>query len=157
MLDSFFNEAHFGLAYHFKTPIILTSATVSITVNHLTGNIAPFSFVPNLVSEFSDNMNFFNRIQNTISGVLSMLIHNFMLFPKQEEIYNKYFYNGPALKELVDNITVILINTQPVLETPRPYMPNMIYVGGFHVQEPKKLPQVNNFNIMKILILIYLF
>lgn len=150
ILDSFFNEAHFGIAHHFKAPLILTCGANSIIVNHLTGNPAPYSFVPNLISEFSDNMSFFNRVQNSISGILSIFMHDFILFPKQEEMYNKYFHNVPSLKELADNITIILINTQPVLETPRPYMPNMIPIGGFHVQEPKQLPQVNICNITYI-------
>lgn len=49
--------------------------------------------------------------------------------------------NWPAFSKIRQNISLVLINSHPTINTPRPYLPNMIDVGGLQVnREQDALP-----------------
>lgn len=63
-----------------------------------------------------------------------------MYIPSQESVYKRYFDNLlpkreklPELIELIHNVSLVLINSHPSLNYPRPYVPNMIQIGGAHI------------------------
>lgn len=63
-----------------------------------------------------------------------------MYIPSQETVYKRYFENLlpkreklPDLINLIHNVSLVLINSHPALNYPRPYVPNMIQIGGVHV------------------------
>lgn len=144
IFEAVFNEAHFGIAHHYNAPFIVLSTTGSSPANHYTGNLAPYSFVPNMQMYTSDKMTFAERLTNSALGVFFDLALKYIIFPAQEKIYSKYFPNGPNLNELSKNVSLVLVNSHVCLETPRPYLPNMITIAGYHVDEPEELPKVFN-------------
>lgn len=143
VLESMGNDAHLGLANHFKAPLIATTSSGAQPAYHLVGNPASFSFVPSATFGYSDRMTFIERVYNTLYGISYHLYLNYLYYPLHEDLYRKYFGNdGPSLQEIRKNVSLVLIYSHVCLESPRPYLPNMIPVGGFHVLAPKKLPQV---------------
>nr|AAL48556.1 RE03265p [Drosophila melanogaster] len=64
---------------------------------------------------------------------------------RHEAVYRKYFpkiADKRSLSEITRNFALILVNQHFTMAPPRPYVPNIIEVGGMHVdQQPKALPQ----------------
>jgi UDP:flavonoid glycosyltransferase YjiC (YdhE family) len=139
-----FSESYLGLAHHFGAPVILLHTLGSTPVlNKIIGNTAPPSYVPSLnsFSQTSTEMTFFQRVRNTLHIWYNYVIN----FPKmenlQQELLSKHFPEAPSLQELLTNVSLVFVNSHYSIESPRPYVPNMIQIGGFHVEEPKQLPQ----------------
>lgn len=67
---------------------------------------------------------------------------SFQYVPQQEAIYKSYFnkiapqFVQPALKELINNVSLILVNSHPLLQEPRVPVPaNVIEIGGLHLKQ----------------------
>lgn len=65
-----------------------------------------------------------------------------MYIPSQESVYKRYFENLlpkrerlPNIIELIHNVNLVLVNSHPALHYPRPYVPNMIQIGGAHINQ----------------------
>ncbi|XP_028035352.1 UDP-glucuronosyltransferase 2B31-like [Bombyx mandarina] len=88
-------------------------------------------------------------------------LHNLSFWEKLSELYNHYTFerlwneleekdnelvqsafgiNMPKLNDMVDNISLILLNVHPIWEHNRPVPPNLIYIGGIHQKLQKALP-----------------
>ena len=67
---------------------------------------------------------------------------SYQFIPQQEAIYKSYFNKiapqsvQPALKELINNVSLILVNTHPLMQEPRVHVPaNVIEIGGLHLKQ----------------------
>lgn len=65
-----------------------------------------------------------------------------MYLPSQEIIYERYFGPTqpsdvplPPLIDLIHNVSLILLNSHTAMQYPRPSSPNMLHVGGMHLNE----------------------
>ncbi|XP_075223753.1 UDP-glycosyltransferase UGT5-like isoform X2 [Lycorma delicatula] len=47
----------------------------------------------------------------------------------------------PPLWQIAKNTSLVLVNTHPTLNRPRPQVPAVIDVGGMHIGKPEKLPE----------------
>ncbi|CAG7720590.1 unnamed protein product, partial [Allacma fusca] len=45
--------------------------------------------------------------------------------------------NLPSIQEIERNASIVLMNSQISFNPPRPYLPDMIEVGGLHLVPPK--------------------
>lgn len=62
------------------------------------------------------------------------------MYPDLEELTRKYFnFDFPSLKELERNSSIVLVNSDPMVDYPEPSPPNMIFVGGMQISPPKHL------------------
>ncbi|XP_023172080.2 UDP-glucuronosyltransferase 1-8-like [Drosophila hydei] len=142
--EVFMNEAHYGFAEHFKAPLIaFSSFGASTWSTSLVGTPSPPSYVPHFLLQFSDHMNFLERAHNLIFTAYDHIFHKFYYLPQQEQIYNKYFPNNKqGFDEMRKNTALVLLNNHISLGFPRPYAPNMIEVGGMHINRKRQpLPQ----------------
>lgn len=81
---------------------------------------------------YSDNMSFSQRWFNTILSVYDWALRRFVYIPSQEELTKQYFAHLsplPSMNDLMNNISVIFVNTHRALSPPRPAMP-----GNFGVK-----------------------
>lgn len=136
LLNPLVSEPLLGFSYFYKAPIIIANTQGSMpAVDSMVGNSQPYAYVPSPLVPLTDEMTFFERTQNTLSSVIFGLIGTFLYIPLQNRILHEYFPEAPPLADLTHNVSLILLNSQfSVAETPRPYLPNMIPVGGFHIQ-----------------------
>lgn len=73
-----------------------------------------------------------------------------MYLSSQEAIFKRYFeqfqpkrQSLPPLIDLIHNVSLVLINSHPAIHYPRPYVPNMIQIGGIHIKrDPEQLTPV---------------
>jgi glucuronosyltransferase len=73
----------------------------------------------------------------------SLLCGSFLYLPSQETIYRRYFAdkipNLPPLIDLVHNVSLVLLNSNPVIQYPRSLMSNMVEVAGMHIRPPVEM------------------
>lgn len=89
-------------------------------------------------------MTFLERLENVLYGLAQELGHRLIYLPAHDKTMRKYFGEDlPPLKNIISNTSLVLINHHFSLAFPRPYLPNMVEIGGFHVDKPKPLPAVS--------------
>uniref|UniRef100_A0A4Y0BFN0 UDP-glucuronosyltransferase n=1 Tax=Anopheles funestus TaxID=62324 RepID=A0A4Y0BFN0_ANOFN len=136
VLEIFLNDAFLGFADRFNCPVVgMSTFGASSWVNSLTGSPQPLSYVPHPMSSFTDKMNFWQRLGNVLFTAFDETVLSFMCDPIQQMYYKKYFPNASrSLNQMRRNgVSLVLINSHFSLSFPRPYLPNLIEVGGFHV------------------------
>ncbi|KAH8382856.1 hypothetical protein KR009_005610 [Drosophila setifemur] len=138
--EVFLNEAHFGFAEHFKAPLIGLGTFGAISWNtDLVGSPSPPSYVPHALLKFGDHMSLVERVGNLAFLTFEHVFLNYFYLPRQEELYRKYFPNNKKdLYETRKNAALVLLNQHVSLSFPRPYSPNMIEVGGMHINRKRQ-------------------
>ncbi|XP_075232023.1 UDP-glycosyltransferase UGT5-like isoform X3 [Lycorma delicatula] len=87
-------------------------------------------------------MNFYNRLINAVS-ILMYKLSFYYTFTEtsQNSIKNYLNIDSPSLIELGKTTSLMLVNSHYTLYGSRPFVPNIIEVGGIHVKPAQKLPQ----------------
>lgn len=76
---------------------------------------------------YTDNMTFAQRWYNTIVVIFDAIVRNWIHLPNEERLGQKYFAHLaplPPLKEILQNISVNLVNNHRAISSPRPSMPS---------------------------------
>ena len=104
------------------------------------------SFVPiQVVSSYTDMMTFSERIGNIVQMLRWLMLDLPYL---RDSLVTRYASEMAAatLNFLTSNSKLWLVNSNPVLNYPRPRMPNMVEVGGLTTRPGHKLePDLENF------------
>lgn len=141
VMEEFMNQAFKALAYKYKAPIVSVSPAGAVSwINRIFKNPAPISYVPNVFLGFSGHMTFTQRLINALMTTFDESVHNYITIPKMNELIDKYVPGSPHVDELNDEVALILLNSHVSTNQPVPMLPNMIEIGGFHVDPAKKLP-----------------
>lgn len=91
---------------------------------------------------YTDKMTFPERLKNTIYSHIEDLHFGLVTKRSQRKLYNELFPNAKrSFDDMYHSSSIIFMNTHNAASTPRPYMPNMIEIGGIHVQPAQELPQ----------------
>lgn len=143
--EVFVNEAMLGLGQHFNAPVIgFSTFGTSVWTNELVGTPSPLSYVPHTFLSFNSRMSFAQRLGNTLMTVYQ-LTEYYPFLRQQAAIYDQIFGgpNKPTLQQVRQNVSLVLLNQHVTLNFPQPYAPNMIEVGGIHINrdDPKPLPE----------------
>ncbi|XP_055687900.1 UDP-glycosyltransferase UGT5 [Lutzomyia longipalpis] len=134
--EVFLAESLLGFGEYFNAPIVgLSTFGASKWTTDLIGSPSPPSYVPNVQMQFSDRMSFYERLVNIIAVTFDELYFGHYFHGKQVELYNKHFPNAKFTLDEVKktHVSLVLLNSHVSLGYPRPYLPNMIEIGGFHV------------------------
>lgn len=140
--EQFNNDAIKGFAAHFGVPlIILSSLGANAWVNPLVGNPSPPSYIPEFLLNYSDHMTFFERFKNTLFALFMEFARSNFVQPTQNKLLQEYFPNPPNLNNVLYNVSLVLLNSHPSYSQPKPKVPAMVEIGGYHIDPPKKLPE----------------
>lgn len=135
ILEQVANEPLMAFADHFDAPLIVFSTiAASDWVNHLVGNPSPFSYVPHTFSGFSTSMGIWQRAQNLLIQVYSLLVKYFILVPRYDRVIKENFPNAPPIEDVMHNVSLVLLNSNPAATPPYPKTANMVEIGGFHIR-----------------------
>lgn len=140
--EIFVNEAMLGLGHHFNAPVIgFGTFGATLWTMEMVGTPAPLSYVPHPFIGYSERMTFSQRVENTLVTWYDHFAYNQYLI-EQEKIYQNVFAgeNKPSLDQLRKNVSLVLLNQHFTTSFPRPYVPNMIEVGGLHINRSKAKP-----------------
>ncbi|KAH8248195.1 hypothetical protein KR038_004376 [Drosophila bunnanda] len=146
IVEALRTDAYYGFAAHFNAPIIgISTFGTDYNIDELVGNVSPLSYIPLVTAGLSDRMTFSERVINFVHTTISWLNYRFFHMPEQEKMYAEAFPLASArvpLSELNRNFSLVLLNQHFALSFPRPYVPNMIQVGGLHIShKPAPLPK----------------
>ncbi|SPP83481.1 UDP-glucuronosyltransferase 2B15 [Drosophila guanche] len=146
IVEALRSDAYYGFAAHFNAPIIgVSTFGADWNIDELVGNASPLSYIPLQTTGFTDRMTYRQRLTNFVDTSIAWLNYNLVHMPVQEELYQKYLPAAAArvpLTELNRNFSLVLLNQHFSLSFPRPYVPNMIEVGGLHISHtPAPLPK----------------
>lgn len=88
-------------------------------------------------------MNIVQRFGNIAMAIFENTYMSIFYWPVQDQIYQDSFPDPkPSLSEAMKNVNMVLLNSHFSLSYPRPYVPNMIEVGGMHINRvPNPLPR----------------
>ncbi|KAF5280026.1 hypothetical protein FQA39_LY05407 [Lamprigera yunnana] len=126
----------------FKIPFILIQTTQLLPwVNHWLGNPNNPAYIPVWTMDYSQRMTFIERFENTVAWVYANLYYNYVLDVQERDLYLEYANQGHVYPDnIMYNASLILINSHFTLHGSRPLVPNIIDVGGIHIQSLKILP-----------------
>lgn len=135
------NDALHGFCAHFNAHCIVSiSISASHFLNSQMGNSAPPSYIPELCTQFSTQMNIFERLYNSLIHFLLEIWYHGYLLPLHNELMHKHFANVPDLSDIYLNTSLMLINSHVATNPSIPLMPNMINIGGYHIKPPNPIP-----------------
>lgn len=138
-----------GLAHHFDAKLIIFSTIVyEGWIKPYANLVYPSSYIPQYSSGYSGEMTFFQRAHNAI---LSLVTHRLLnqLFEAQNEILHMFWPDAPDLLKLIkDRTALVLLNSHYSFSVPKPSVPNVVEIGGYHIEKPKELPKVQIFKFL---------
>ena len=144
LMENFMNECIYGMIPHFNTTFIFVNTFP--TPFWLTGAVGLPTFpsiTPLPFLGYSENMSFSQRVWNFFCQVASQLLIDYKYKPNMEAIYRKYVgENTPGVDEISRNVSLILENSNPSMNAPRPTLPEIVEVGGMHCVPAKPLRKV---------------
>ncbi|KAM4602835.1 UDP-glucuronosyltransferase 2A1-like isoform 2-T2 [Polymixia lowei] len=128
------------LAHYLKVPLVYNVRWVTAGEGHLVIAPSPLSYIPINGSGLSDKMTFSQRVKNMFFYLLQ-LFQNSLIDLLYQAVCDEYFEPGVKFRELLQGADLWLMRVDFVFEFPRPTMPNVVYMGGFHCKPAKPLPQ----------------
>ncbi|EDW42666.1 UDP-glucuronosyltransferase 2B10 [Drosophila sechellia] len=137
-------EPLYALAQHFNATLVgFSSFGTDRTIDEAAGNISPISYNPLVTSPRTDRMTFLERLENHYDVIVEDIHRHFIHLPHMRKVFKKYFPNAKkTMEEVMDSFSLILLGQHFSLSYPRPYLPNMIEVGGMQIShKPKPLPE----------------
>jgi len=144
--NAFFNDCVFGISYMLDIPVIkMCSFGGTKWMDEWVGNPSPYAYLPQIFSEYGDRMNFWQRTFNTLSEMYMKPGRIFYVIPQHDAILRKYFNssNIPSISVLQKSTALLLTNQHFTIGYPKPLMPNIVEIGGIHINPPQKLSSVS--------------
>lgn len=137
-------EELLGLGQYFNAPIILLSPVLSLPQMETFSAVPSMhSYMPNIYNGHCDRMNFFERLNNMMTKLLIDLAADWIGQPIVQKRYERMFpgvENQATVKDLKqNNISLILLNSHPVITAPRPLPPNIVEIGGAAIIPDKEV------------------
>jgi len=139
-------DALYGLAAHFETPVIgMAPCGTDWKIDEMVGNPSPMSYLQSPSSYFYDLETYVGRIGHFVERSISWINWHWRYENKHDALYREFFpkiADKKPLSEISRNFALVLVNQHFTLAPPRPLAPNVIEVGGMHInQELKSLPK----------------
>ncbi|XP_046998555.1 UDP-glycosyltransferase UGT5-like [Schistocerca americana] len=141
--ELFNSDCVLPFVHKFGAPHIALSSCVPIPTSlDRFGNPDSPAYIANMFLPLTNNMNFFERVSNTLMYLWTKAVFYIMYdIPSELVAWYHFGFSIPRLSSIAYNTSLLLINTHPVINSPRPYVPSIIEVGGIHLPKVKKLPQ----------------
>ncbi|XP_023297268.2 UDP-glycosyltransferase UGT5 [Lucilia cuprina] len=155
IVDLFLSDALLGLSFYYQIPTMVLSPSGSNTwLNQRFGNPQNAALDPSNFLPYAKDMTFWQRCVNTLMAMFEKLTYSFFHMISQQAVYTKHFEplcqlanwckELPHHKELTENLSLALINTHPVLQYPRAFLPNMLSIAGIHLKTTEEQLELPN-------------
>ncbi|XP_044287743.1 UDP-glucuronosyltransferase 1A1-like isoform X3 [Varanus komodoensis] len=99
---------------------------------------SPLSYIPQLLTAYSDHMTFPERVKNALVVPLHSLLCR-ILNANAERLASEFLQREVTVLELFSKASVWLLRFDFILEYPRPVMPNLVFIGGINCARTKPL------------------
>uniref|UniRef100_A0A914C4E8 glucuronosyltransferase n=1 Tax=Acrobeloides nanus TaxID=290746 RepID=A0A914C4E8_9BILA len=115
-----------------STPILEYQASYS-------GLISPPSVVPLFLLPFTNQMSYAERAQNLFMQALVKFAMGFQLDAISRLFQQKFGDDFPTIKALLPTASLHMVNSEELLEYPRPLPHKILFIGGIGMDSPKPL------------------
>lgn len=136
----------YAFAAKCKCPLIGVASLNAVNPTHeAIGNpIHPVLYPDHLMPYNSDTMGLFEKTEAVLFYFYRKFLYDYYYIPILNSIVNKYFHSEiPDLRSIEKNMSMLFINTNPIIHGVRPYGPNVVEFGsGIHIKPPKPLLSV---------------
>ncbi|XP_030384084.1 UDP-glucuronosyltransferase 3A1-like [Scaptodrosophila lebanonensis] len=143
IMEQFHTDCLMGVAYQLKSPVIAltSSALMPWHYERMGVPIIP-SFIPNFFLGHSHEMSIWGRVSNWITIHFLKLLYKPFNTLAADEMLRKRFEdpNMPSTADLVKYTSLFFVNQHYSFSGPKPLPPNVIEVGGIHLQRSRPLP-----------------
>ncbi|SPP79043.1 2-hydroxyacylsphingosine 1-beta-galactosyltransferase [Drosophila guanche] len=142
IMEQFNTDCMMGVAYQLQAPVIALSSCVMMPWHYerMGAPIIP-SHIPNLFMAQSQDMNFAGRLANWFSFHALNWMYKLLSVPAADKLVQyKFGHTLPSVGELAKNTSLFFVNQHYSLSGPKPLPPNVIELGGIHIQQAKPLP-----------------
>uniref|UniRef100_A0A1Y9HDJ0 UDP-glucuronosyltransferase n=1 Tax=Anopheles funestus TaxID=62324 RepID=A0A1Y9HDJ0_ANOFN len=144
LVGFFMNSFIIGVGELFRCPTVLYFSASGSGLTNVVGNPAEVAAVPHMLLGPRNPMTFFDRVTNTILHGMEKIM---LMYIRHKEL-TYYESNFPAEEgfrsydEAMRNVSLVMLNTYFSQYVPRPYLPNMVEVGGIQINlRPEAMPQ----------------
>ncbi|XP_051479770.1 UDP-glucuronosyltransferase 1A9-like isoform X11 [Apus apus] len=101
---------------------------------------SPLSYIPRVFTFNSDQMTFFQRVENALVDFLELGYCN-AFYEEGIKFSSEVLQRDVSLIDLTNSASVWLLRYDFVFEYVRPVMPNMVFIGGINCAQKKPLPK----------------
>lgn len=144
-----YGDATLALAFKYRCPLVVFNGNGGVQnwMNAMAGNFLPVSYVPHyhMVGDFSRRLSLIQRIHNVLFYLYDYYHHYWVQFPAHDRIIQTIpFPEGvkvPRAAEVHYSADLLMLGSHSSFRLPTPTVPNVVEIGGFHIDPPKKLPQ----------------
>jgi glucuronosyltransferase len=129
-----------------RPPLILATPFGSPQfVLHKAGNFDNPSYVPKHMTPFTQPLDFYQRLGNTLLSLYQAYVDTVPYTRHQNGLAKRFFGESlPPVEEIARNATLFLVNSNVLLDGVRPTLPAVVSIGGFHITTSHSpLPQVS--------------
>ncbi|CAH1101183.1 unnamed protein product [Psylliodes chrysocephalus] len=137
------NEIMLGFGSKFKSPVIaISSLGVFLHAHDAVGNPTHPVISPDIMLNFSGELSFLDRVKSFLFNFWYRFLYYYYALPKADKIARKYFGEDmPYLGDIEKNISLMMLNVNPIIHTVRPNVPNVIEINQMHIRDKKPLPK----------------
>ncbi len=153
VIEAFMNECVLPMVTQFDAPFIyLSGLPPSSWVLDATCSPLSPATNPALGTTFTEDMNLFERIINSLTLVASIYYRHWVIMPLVDSMAAKMWTQTdiPPIREIEKNVSMYITNTHFSLFHQYPKMSNIVEAAGLHLVPPEPLPQVflkNSFDL----------
>nr|XP_023019250.1 UDP-glucuronosyltransferase 2B2-like [Leptinotarsa decemlineata] len=91
---------------------------------------------------FQGDLSFIDKLKSFLFNIWYRAIYYWYALPMADRVARKYFGEDmPYLGDIERNISLLLLNVNPIMQTVRANVPNVIEVNQMHIREKKPLPK----------------
>uniref|UniRef100_A0A914USR4 glucuronosyltransferase n=1 Tax=Plectus sambesii TaxID=2011161 RepID=A0A914USR4_9BILA len=132
----------FGIAHLLGIPsrIWMSSMPLTEQMSAALGVPWPTSYIPGIFTAMSDRMSYSERFKNFIGVNLVVQLTLRTVVSQEQSVFDRNFgADFPRLWDLAGTTPVVFVNSEELLDFPRPILHKTIYMGGLGMEAPKKL------------------
>ncbi|XP_065493655.1 UDP-glucuronosyltransferase 1A1-like [Caloenas nicobarica] len=131
------------VALHFSIPSVFFLRGIPCGIDvQAAQSPDPLSYVPRILSLYTDHMTFPQRVRNFLLATAEYLTCS-IIFSPFESLASDFLQKPMTITHLLSHGSIWLKRIDFVFEYPMPVMPNMVFIGGINCGQKKPLSQVN--------------
>ena len=143
LVDGLFHEFLYPVFDQLGIPFVTHSS--SIAFPQVLGKIgAPIDYasVPTSITEFDEEMTFFERLMNILPNEIFYRIRYYSIIKPLDELLQSHFPGVKSIIELEGEASINIVSNHPMTNWVRSFPPNIIPIGPIHTRPAKPLPKV---------------
>lgn len=150
--ESFQSDVALMYAAKLQTPLIVFTPNVMFPwLSSTMGNPNNPAYVPYLQSGLLAEMNFLERVKNTIFYIVSSLLYKHYASKIDDIAIRSVFESAPRIEDIRKNISLLFVASNSAIHSSIPLVPGVVDIGGIHIKPGKLLPKVSYGQVFSIL------